>query len=112
MKSFFIIVLFSFSYLAFAQAPQCTINNYRDIVFQDNVKLPACNLLRANLREADLQGANLAHADLRWANLKNTNLQGADLHNAEVSCEQVEYLKKQGLTGFDEPSFLYCLFVD
>ena len=84
MKNFFIIVLLSWSFLTFAEAPQCTIENYKDIVFQENLEPPRCDLWQANLRGADLQGADLRGADMRmadlWgANLQNANLQGADL---------------------------------
>jgi uncharacterized protein YjbI with pentapeptide repeats len=42
------------------------------------------NLKRADLTEADLRGANLCEADLEMANLNHANLAGAGLLNARV----------------------------
>ena len=94
MKNFFIIVLLSFSGLAFAEATQCTIANYRDIVFQDNAEPPQCDLREAdltgaNLRDADLRGADLRDAriwdtDLRFADLRDADLRGASFINTDL----------------------------
>ena len=43
---------------------------------------------------------NARKADLRDANLTGANLQGAKVNWAEVTKEQAEYLKSQGLSGF------------
>ena len=90
MKNFFIIVLLSFSGFAFAEAPQCTIENYRDIVFQDNAVPPKCDLRGADLGSfwpwdgADMRGAKLRGADLRSADLRSANLQWADMRWADM----------------------------
>ena len=105
MKNFFIIVVLSWSYFAFAEAPQCNINNYRDIVFQNNEEPPKCDLQEADFYNADLQGADLRNAILRGADLREADLRWADLreanlHRAKVTAEQAKILQAQDLTGF------------
>ena len=77
MKFFFIIILFVLSCLAFSKkpepalnnAPQCTIDNYQDFVFQENNKPTYCELDFSNLKGQNLQHANLQGALLLGANL-------------------------------------------
>ena len=79
---------------------ECTLNNYRDIVFKDNAEPTKCDLRHADLQGADLQDANLQladmfhtnlniadlrEADLQDANLSNTNLSGANLQGAKLN---------------------------
>ena len=96
----------------------CTIGNYRDIVFQDNAEPPKCDfwgaklryanlrgadlrgadLFEADLRQADLRGADLREANLRWADLWQANLQGADLRRVKLASTK---LKEADLRGAD-----------
>ena len=61
------------------------------------------NLLKANLRDANLSGAKLIEANLRWENLTNADLRetnlykaklrGADLGGAELHKAEVGYAR-------------------
>ena len=48
--------------------------------------LKGANLKDADLRYANLKGANLEDADLRYANLKGANLKGANLEGTDIDC--------------------------
>ena len=69
---------------------KCTIDNYQDIVFQENAERTKCNLRHAdlsyaNLSDADLRRAKVREADLRCADLRRAKVREADLRGADLS---------------------------
>ena len=75
---------------------KCTIENYKDIVYQDNAEPPKCNLRGANLRGIDLQKVDFREAYLVMADLFGADLQGADLQGAVLLYANLIYADLRG----------------
>ena len=56
-----------------------------------NTDLEGARLRKVNLQEADIRGANLQNTDLRGANLKEADLREAQLMNADLVGAQLQY---------------------
>ena len=74
----------------------CTIDNYRFFVFQDNKHPTRCHLTGAVLLYENLQGADLREADLQGADLRSANLRHADLWKADLGAADLRLTNLQG----------------